>query len=507
MKRLVLASILSLCALFMRGQTIDFAAPVSFAYDGETLEFVLEDFASRYEVKISYSRQLIPMEHKVHAEAVNMELSDALEVLFDGTAVIYGFIGNQLVLSIDPDLREQLLHPDLLGEPIASTELDYLPRETYEFSPIYQNYSGFATDVEAIETDVFSREYIAFEGDRLMRQAERDASAFRAQVTLVPPLRAISLPYSHAPVNISLNILVGVNDNIEGFELGGLTNVVKGTMTGVQIAGLANGVAHSSRGYQMAGITNVVKEPSTGLQFAGVANVASTGGELIQVGGLTNVAGSHIMAQVSGIANHARTVDGIQISGLFNFAGTTKAQVGLFNFADTSTVSIGLLSFIKSGYQSVEIGGEEVMHFNVNARLGQRGFYNILHASSTYDFSSWAFGYGLGTAVRTGSKGNHVQLELMSRHVSENESWTDQLNLLNQFNILWDIRLGSRASLAFGPTINVMVSKRFNPETETYGSELPPYTIFDETFRGNGNGPINVKGWLGFHVGVRYSAY
>ncbi len=163
------------------------------------------------------------------------------------------------------------------------------------------------------------------------------------------------------------------------------------------------------------------------------------------------------------------------------------------------------MSFIKSGYRSVELGGEEVLHANLNFRLGTRSFYNILHASATYDISSWSIGYGIGTSVRTGNKGNYVQLELMSRHVNENEDWTNNLNLLNQFNIIWDLKVGSQMSVAFWPTFNVFVSKLYNEETNSYGSQLPPYAIFDETFN-RSSGPLNVKAWIGFHVGLRFNS-
>ena len=60
-------------------------------------------------------------------------------------------------------------------------------------------------------------------------------------------------------------------------------------------------------------------------------------------------------------------------------------------------------------------------------------------------------------------------------------------------------------SIAFGPSINAFVSKRYDEDTNTYGSDLPPYTIVNETFRNSGNTPVNVKGWVGFHVGLRYN--
>ncbi len=205
------------------------------------------------------------------------------------------------------------------------------------------------------------------------------------------------------------------------------------------------------------------------------------------------------------MVNVGEDVPGAQVSAFMNVAGYAGAQIGIINIADSSQFSLGILSFIKNGYRSLEIAGQETLHGNLTFRLGMRSFYNILNVSSTYDVSSWAFGYGIGTSFSIPGRGNYVQLELMSRHVSENESWTTELNLHNQFNIIWDLRIGSHMSVAFGPTINAFVSKRYNEEINSYGSELPPYMILDETFRNSGNTPVNVKGWVGFHLGLRYN--
>jgi len=517
----LIGTIVMLMALRLQAQTIDFAAQVSFEYDGEMLEEVLIDLSHRYGIKFSYSRDMIPMDQEMHVSVENEEFSVALNQLFKMTPIIYGFIGNQLVLSVDPEKQRQLIGSFFLSEePIAS--IDDTPvfetRHVQSVSLMRRYETGFDMDVAPVSSGIMSKAYIRYESDRLMREAEEDENAFRAQITLFPPVQAISRPFSYAPLNFSFNVFWGVNDNIEGFELGGFVNVVRGDVEGLQIAGLVNSANQKVEGFQLAGIANSAKEESFGLQMAGITNIANEGGDLVQVTGIASIAGRSVFTQVSGIGNYAREVkivqlaglfnvaseSRVQVAGLFNSARNTGVQVGLFNFADTSRVSIGLLSFVRNGYRSIEIGGEEMLHANLNFRLGTRSFYNILHASATYDFTSWAFGYGIGTSVRTG-RHSFVQFELMSRHVSENTSWTDELNLLNQFNVNWDLQVGSQLSLVIGPTFNVFVSKLHDPDTNSYGSKLPPYTIFDETFDRE-NGPLNVKAWIGFHVGIRFNS-
>ncbi len=502
MRTFLLGTVLILTITLATAQTIDFSARVTYTFTGEPLEHALDTLSEMYNVGFSYSPELIPLDHEVYASVEEMEFFKALDELFEGTAVIYGFIGTQLVLSIDPDKPVELMTEPILEEPVASIEPVFEPRSLV-FVPAIPRADVMNPPVPQVSSDVFSREYIRYKSDELWKQVESDMNAFRAQVTFVPPLQAITLPNSIAPVNLSLNVLVGINDNIEGFEVGGLVNITRGHMTGLQVAGLANGVRRSTRGFQVAGITNVTKDISDGMQVGGVVNVSKSGGDMFQVGGVANVASGSLLAQVGGVANTAQEVEGIQIAGVLNYARKVPVQIGLINVADTSEVSIGLLSFIKNGYQSIELGAEEIIHANLNIRLGQRLFYNILHVGATYDLSSWSFGYGVGTSFVAANGRDHVQLELMTRQISEDESWTDELNLLNQFRVTWDFKVGRNMSIALGPTINVMTSRRYDPETDSYGSSLPLYTIFDETFLRSGRDPLNVSGWLGFHAGVR----
>lgn len=520
------------CTCTVSAQVIDFASTVSLSYNGESLEYALTDLAERYQLRFSYSPQMIPLQHEVFATVVDAPLTEALDALFTETAVIYGFIGNQLVLSIDPVRQEQLYAMHAFSEPVASLDM-YPPRMEYRVAPIYGTDVNFRTSTSTLNSHVFSDRYIRYESDRLLAQAERDANVFRAQISLVPSVQAISLPGSYAPLNLSFNVLAGANDNLEGFELGTISNTLRGNMTGMQVSGVVNTVKMSSKGVQVAGVVNAVKEDAEGMQVAGVTNISGNGGDVIQVGGVLNVAeltlgqvagavnvgevaqgaqisgavnvASYAPVQITGGVNVADEAEGVQVAGLLNVAHRAGVQIGVFNVADTSRVSIGVLSFIKDGYRSLELSGEEMLHANLNFRLGMRTFYNILHVSSTYDASSWAFGYGVGTSFSIPGRGNYVQLELLSRHVSEDESWTDELNLHNQFNIIWDLRIGEKMSVAFGPTINAFVSKRYVEDTNQYGSQLPPYTILNETFNNHNNGPVNVKGWIGFHLGIRYN--
>src|SRR5690554_5298739 len=104
---------------------VDFSVPVNLHYDGTELSAVLDDIHRKYNVSFSYSRQIIPVRQRMYIHADGMAFGDAIEMLFAQTQVVYGVIGDQIVLSIDvnkipvpPDLSS--LH-DGMDDSLASS--------------------------------------------------------------------------------------------------------------------------------------------------------------------------------------------------------------------------------------------------------------------------------------------------------------------------------------------------------------------------------------------------
>ena len=531
-------ALLLLVNLVAFGQSIDFSTPVSFAYSGELLQEVLHDLESRYGAHFSYSRQVLPLDLEIYATADEEPFGEALEILFEDTPIIYGFIADQLILSVDPlalvNTSPDSTNPD--DSMTANTDMEvFVPRQSIA-PPAGLAYAPVAFTMEpatqnAVEVD---KDFILQEQQRLMLQAEKQAGAFEAQITLVPPVQASTQTNIFRPLNFSVNVLWGVNNALDGFEMGGFVNYIETSAQGVQMAGLYNGVTNNMRGAQFSGLANSAGGDCYGLQMAGLVNTAG-GGELVQFSGLVSTARTESIfqasglvsnsemsraGQVSGLVNSARDVGGAQVAGLVNTAYRSKVQIamianashksnvqiGLINIADSVNTAIGLISYARNGYRSLEIAGEEMMHLNLNYRMGVRSFYNIFHVGSTIDFSSWSLGLGIGGSVPTGRR-HFLQFELLSRHVNENEGWTNELNLLNQLNIFWDVRLGSAARVTFGPTFNVAVSRLYQPDTNTWGTSLAPsWTFYDRTALDNNDNELNVKMWVGFHVGVRLNS-
>ena len=96
---------------------------------------------------------------------------------------------------------------------------------------------------------------------------------------------------------------------------------------------------------------------------------------------------------------------------------------------------------------------------------------------------SWGIGYGIGTSV--GRKRWTWQLEAMAMQISEQERWSEELNLLTQLRWTIDWRIGKHLSLFAGPTINIFITQKFDTDTQQFNSMLlQEDTFLDETVPG-----------------------
>ncbi|MDX1479151.1 MAG: STN domain-containing protein [Saprospiraceae bacterium] len=506
MKQLLCIAWIALSGL-LQAQTINFSAEVTLQYDGHSLDQVLGDLTHRYGIKFSYSRQIVPVDAPVYVDLRDVALADALAELFAGTGVIYGFIGDQIVLSVDPARQWGLMHQydddDSLAD--ASEGLNESRSTIPSPTKLPISYTAFTMDVSPRDWAGRNARYVEHERQRRLAHAEHASGGLRFQASLFPPLQARSHPGSDEPVNLSFNLLWGTTPGLQGFELGGFGNYARGDVQGLQIAGAFNGTRGELEGLQVSGFGNYARHYASGLQIGGAGNVAGAGGDLVQVGGAANIAAGAVAGQFAGAVNVADRA-AVQVAPVNVAKHVTGLQLGVINVADTvSGTAIGLFTFVRNGYRSFEVAAEETMHANANFRLGVRTFYNIFHIGAHDDHArSWSLGYGIGTSIRSG-RSSYVQLELLSRHVNEEETWTDELNLLNSFNLTWDLKLAGPIRLALGPTFNVAVSQRYNPVSETYGMDLPNYTFHERTYH-NGGRPVNVKYWVGFHAGLRFSS-
>ena len=325
--------------------------------------------------------------------------------------------------------------------------------------------------------------------------------------------------------------LVNVANNVNAVQIGGLVNVTKGHFDGVQFAGLVNTVGEdigsnrldsvsssfragvqiaglvntggNTNAVQIAGLVNVSRGKFKGVQVAGIGNNVNRDGEGVQVGGIYNVNRGNGQTQIATITNTADDIQGSQVSLFFNKANRVSGvQIGLINVCDTTSGgSIGLINIVKRGYNRIEIAGSLTLGAHGALKLGSHKFYNIFQGSRQFSSKTWSLGYGIGTAIITGKK-TLINLELITSHVNEEDSWTSDLNLLSQFRTSVEVRIGKRFSFFAGPDFNIMFSDLYDPDTGEYGSSIVPYTMYvNENPRPN---ETHISMWIGFNAGMRF---
>ena len=517
---------------------------VTIQYFNVELEEALEGISKDYDVKFTYSIDRISVDQIVSADIENTPLSVALEELLEETDIIYANIGDQVVLKVDLGKRKLLAERSTQKKAISKSKpknpnwvrqnitmplqivsyhspTKYLEEPEYEidiypvWDPFFYNVT-LEEEVEFFLDDIFDE---SSNGEKL------------AQITFFGNVGTNMNNNSETINQVSANILWGHNGGVNGTEVGGIINSIVSDVKGIQIAGVGNVVGGEMEGTQIGGVFNVNQGTTKGLQVAGITNIGSKikgiqaagilnvareGLSGIQVAGIGNVAGriSKGGMQVSGIFNVNRGETDFQVAPILNVGKNVKGcQIGLFNIADSiGGSSIGLINIIRKGYNRIEFSASEVLYFNVELKLGSRGFYNIFHTGFRphKDVEGYfAFGYGFGTYIRTKKKRLSHNLELLvtqinniKRSPDEGGQSTEKLNLLNQLRWTIDYRIGRQTSLFVGPTVNVMVSKLVDQSTHEYRLDILPYTFFEEI--DPGLTPTYIAGWIGINAGIRF---
>ena len=184
-----------------------------------------------------------------------------------------------------------------------------------------------------------------------------------------------------------------VGRNVYGIQASGFGNMNFGSTSGVQAAGFGNMVFRNFSGIQASGFGNLVlQETKSSIQAAGFENAVIGNGSGVQAAGFGNIVGKDFKGiQVAGTANVVGgTFSGLQVS-LFNYAKIARNgyQIGLINYAgENNALPIGLLSFVrKGGYKRLEFSTDEVNWLNLTFKTGVKHFYNILTLGYNFGFA------------------------------------------------------------------------------------------------------------------------
>lgn len=408
--------------------------------------------------------------------------------------------------------------------------LDQIDLSEYQLDPgdrYYSSSGAFFADIDSLQ---------------VARSNAADAQSRLTQVSLIPFLGTNTLASYQVTNQFSVNLLWGMNGGVQGREFGGIANTIRNDVQGVQIAGLVNTVGDDMVGTQLSGLANFTRDTVQGIQVAGGLNISGYG-MAVQVAGLANIAkggfegiqsallynsirGDGNAIQLSGLLNHAEGRTKLQMATLLNTAGDVKTgqastllnvarrvdgfQLGLINVADTvAGVPIGLINIVRKGYNRVEFSTSEILSGNFAVRIGVKRFYNIFTIGARIDDvtglqgqevkeMSWGLGYGLGTAIDLSPR-FLLNLEVLSWHLNEKEAWTRDLHQLYQFRLLVDGKIGRKASLFAGPTLNWMLSRWTSQDGDPVGTTLAPRPFYDQTRDGT-----NSRMWLGVQAGIRF---
>lgn len=346
----------------------------------------------------------------------------------------------------------------------------------------------------------------------------RDSLERRVQFSLLPWV-GTNLSMSGSVSNdVSLNALVGYSRGNRILEVGGLGNISRKEVSGVQIGGIFNIVSGRSMGWQFAGVWNQAREAEGGAQIAGLVNVASKatmqglqvaglynyighGTTRLQIGGLANRADSVAGMQVAGIRNRANKVKGMQIAGFRNRARRVEGlQIGIFNRADTiKGMQIGIFNRSKvGGYNRVELVWTEVARYNLQIKTGSPFFYVSLSGGydAERDRSLWHYGGGVG--CRLGRRLG-LSTDLLWRHIQvEGQRWS--LQEWGQAAFCVDYRLFGRFFAVVGCSANLLMSDpQFTHFAENKARIAPREKFYEDLHDGT-----DLTAWWGTVAGVRY---
>lgn len=185
-----------------------------------------------------------------------------------------------------------------------------------------------------------------------------------AQISFLPSMGTNLKMSGIIENNFSVNVLAGYAYGVNKFEMGGLVNIIRKDVKGIQIAGMGNIVGQNVQGAQVSGLFNYDRGYLKGVQVAGIYNMLKDSLNGTQVAGIGNTTIGHVKGlQFAGLYNYANEhVDGTQISGLINFAEKDVQSLqfaGLYNKAgkvDGTQIS-GLVNYSSGTVKGMQLSG------------------------------------------------------------------------------------------------------------------------------------------------------
>lgn len=394
-------------------------------------------------------------------------------------------------------------------EPIESKDSIIIETSKFDYLDYWES-----TKEQLLDTQKRFTDWFISTKQNIHLQNINDTIYRPVQISFVPFIGTNHYLSGNVINNFSFNIIGGYSLGVRTLEVGGMFNVVRGKVYGIQASGFANVVGQDVKGIQMSGFGNLIGRNFNGVQASGFGNLnfGTTGG--IQVAGFGNatlknfsgiqasgfgnfvlqdtrstiqaagfgniIVGNGSGIQASGFGNFVgKNFKGIQVAGTLNFVGGTMhgLQVSLFNYAkkakngyqiglinyagESNALPIGLISFVKNGgYKRFEIATDEVNWFNLTFKTGVKRFYNILTAGYNFglaDKPDFSLGYGLGTAWKL-NRTFWLNLDVVSSHIQQNGNYW-KLNQHSKVSLGLEIHATRHLALFVAPSLNFLASK------------------------------------------------
>ncbi len=282
--------------------------------------------------------------------------------------------------------------------------------------------------------------------------------------------------------------------NVDGVQATGAVSWARKELHGVQASGIGN-KAHSGKGAQLTGFANWVDSTFEGFQAAGAINYNEQL-DGVQCAGLLNYTREQTDGvQIAGGMNITRKVlNGTQIAGLFNYARIVNGtQLGLINIADTSSgLSLGLINIILKGKHSIDVTTTEWQPYSIAYKSGNDRLYNIFQVGGNLNDNQkmMSIGYGIGNAIRLGSKTALVHEATFNTIYAGN--WNDQ-NLMGRYQLMFQYQLHPKLRVYGGPAFSVL----YHEQQRTYEGFGVPFASRNLSF----DMGHNVKAWIGWTLG------
>jgi hypothetical protein len=293
-----------------------------------------------------------------------------------------------------------------------------------------------------------------------------------AQLSLVPTI-GTNLKMSGSVVNnFSINLIGGYSRGVAGFEAGGLFNLTREYVKGVQVAIGANIGADTVKGLQMAGAFNLSRRYLNGVQIAGIGNIARG------------------------------YCKGIQISGFLNYAPSPAFQFGVINIADTNNgMPLGIFNFIRGGYYATVVSTDESQFYSFLIHMGTNHLYTIAGISGrpAGDSLSWGINYGYGSRLFHKHRLS-LDVEMLSTVLNINKRFDETTTTKVSLSTQLSVRMFRGMRLSAGPSMNLFIAKAHNTIVSDYIASVSPSNTWSYT-------SVNTRfdAWPGWNAALKFS--